>query len=49
MFDDARRTGKINMWDVPYLEVEDVANGVLFLACAESVTSPARRCRSTWA
>jgi SDR family mycofactocin-dependent oxidoreductase len=27
---------KINMWDVPYLEVEDVANAVLFLASEES-------------
>ncbi|GAA5114763.1 mycofactocin-coupled SDR family oxidoreductase [Pseudonocardia adelaidensis] len=27
---------KINMWDEPYLEVDDVANAVLFLACAES-------------
>jgi SDR family mycofactocin-dependent oxidoreductase len=26
----------INMWDEPYLDVEDVANAVLFLACAES-------------
>jgi SDR family mycofactocin-dependent oxidoreductase len=26
----------INMWDVPYVEVEDVANAVLFLACDES-------------
>jgi SDR family mycofactocin-dependent oxidoreductase len=27
---------KINMWDVPYVEAEDVANAVLFLASAES-------------
>jgi SDR family mycofactocin-dependent oxidoreductase len=27
---------KINMWDVPYVDVEDVANAVLFLACEES-------------
>nr|WP_281287965.1 mycofactocin-coupled SDR family oxidoreductase [Pseudonocardia hierapolitana] len=26
----------INMWDEPYLDVEDVANAVLFLACDES-------------
>jgi SDR family mycofactocin-dependent oxidoreductase len=26
----------INMWDEPYLDVEDVANAVLFLACEES-------------
>jgi NAD(P)-dependent dehydrogenase (short-subunit alcohol dehydrogenase family) len=26
----------INMWDVPYLEVEDVANAVLFLASEEA-------------
>jgi SDR family mycofactocin-dependent oxidoreductase len=26
----------INMWDEPYLDVEDVANAVLFLACGES-------------
>lgn len=26
----------INMWDVPYLEVDDVAHAVLFLASAES-------------
>jgi NAD(P)-dependent dehydrogenase (short-subunit alcohol dehydrogenase family) len=24
------------MWDVPYVDVEDVANAVLFLACEES-------------
>jgi SDR family mycofactocin-dependent oxidoreductase len=36
-FDDALPAlAKINMWDVPYLEVEDVANAVLFLACEES-------------
>lgn len=27
---------KIKMWDVPYLDVDDVANAVLFLACEES-------------
>jgi NAD(P)-dependent dehydrogenase (short-subunit alcohol dehydrogenase family) len=26
----------INIWDVPYLEVEDVANAVLFLASEEA-------------
>jgi SDR family mycofactocin-dependent oxidoreductase len=36
-FEDALPAlAKINMWDVPYLEVEDVANAVLFLACEES-------------
>jgi SDR family mycofactocin-dependent oxidoreductase len=36
-FEDALPAlAKINMWNVPYLEVEDVANAVLFLACEES-------------
>ena len=27
---------KVNLWDLPYVEVEDIANAVLFLACEES-------------
>ena len=34
--DSLEALANINMWDVPYLEVEDVANAVLFLACEES-------------
>jgi SDR family mycofactocin-dependent oxidoreductase len=36
-FDDSLEAlAHINMWDQPYLDVEDVANAVLFLACEES-------------
>lgn len=36
-FDDSLAAlANINMWDVPYLDVDDVANAVLFLACEES-------------
>jgi NAD(P)-dependent dehydrogenase (short-subunit alcohol dehydrogenase family) len=36
-FEDALPVfAKINMWDVPFVEAEDVANGVLFLASAAS-------------
>ncbi|MBB6373873.1 SDR family mycofactocin-dependent oxidoreductase [Pseudonocardia eucalypti] len=36
-FDDSLAAlADINMWDVPYLDVDDVANAVLFLACEES-------------
>jgi NAD(P)-dependent dehydrogenase (short-subunit alcohol dehydrogenase family) len=36
-FEDALPSlAKINMWDVPYLEVDDVANAVLWLASDES-------------
>lgn len=37
IFDDSLAAlANINMWDVPYLDVDDVANAVLFLACEES-------------
>jgi SDR family mycofactocin-dependent oxidoreductase len=36
-FEDAvPALARINMWDVPWVEVEDVANAVLFLLCDES-------------
>ncbi|MEB3371736.1 mycofactocin-coupled SDR family oxidoreductase [Saccharopolyspora mangrovi] len=35
--EDAMPTlARINMWDVPYVDTDDVANAVLFLACEES-------------